>query len=516
MTARRRGLARLGQSEPLLVAALLVLAGCGGRSSRPGGRGEASGSEAGSDGASMTPVASGGTAGADAASPAGGGGGTGPRRPTFAPGAPSEVLALIPTQYANLGTTVALSYDTLAVGAPGPAGENSGDQPPGTPVPTPAVLVFRRDDANGEWVEEALLTIPDLPEPDPGSRFGVALALEGDLLVVGAPSQRPRGASDCLEGCGSVHVFERLGPEWEHVVELPPPSHYAGLQYGSALAVSDGTVAIGEPSADSNRGAVDLFENRNGHWQQVRTVQPDQPVQNSGFGSAVALDHETLAVAESERVHVFESDPSSEWILTSDSRTTAGFFGNRIALRGDTLVVAEYAESSNAVGVNGTPGAPYPADGYFSVHSGAAHVFRRDELFGWQKEAFLKSAQPVWEGLFGWDLALDGDTLLVAERQSEGHGAGFVEQENPDDPTSRGAVWVFQREDTTWLLRGALKSPKGETAFASSVGALALTDRFVAVGAFADGPAPADPTVLGIPYAGGVFVWPWSHTTAEP
>jgi hypothetical protein len=303
-------------------------------------------------------------------------------------------------------------------------------------------------------------------------------------------------------------VFERRGAVWQRAAELTPKSYDAGVQFGAAVAISDGVIAIGDPGADSNRGAVELFTQSSGSWEQAAMIQPVQPAPNSGFGTGVAFDKATLAVAAWGRAYVFESSPWTESILTSDSQTPNGFFANRIALRGDTLVVAEYAESSNAVGVNGTPGAPYPADGYYSVHSGAAHVYRRGEA-GWVKEAFLKSEKPVGEGLFGWDLALYDDTLLVAERQSEGHGAGFVEHENAGDPKSRGAVWVFQRDDTTWSIKGALKSPNGETAFASSVGALAISERFVAVGAFADLTTPADPTLLGTPYAGGVFVWPW-------
>lgn len=504
MTARRPGGAgNQGRSGLSVFAAVLAVTACGGRSSHHGSRSDASGSEAGSGGTSATQVETGGTG---AALPAGGTG-TGTRRPTFEPGAPSEVLAELPTEYANLGTTVALSGDTLAVGAPGPVGAAGGDQPWGTPAPRPAVLVFRWDGAT--WLEEAVLSVPDLPEPDPSDAgFGVTLALEGDTLVVGAPYQVPPGASDCYDGCGRVHVFQRTGAAWQHDAELTPKSYYAGVQFGGAIAISDGIIAIGDPGADSNRGAVDTFARSSGRWEQVGMVQPAQPVQNSGFGSGVALDHDTLAVAAWGRVYVFESSPWTEWSLMSDSQTPDGSFANRIALRGDTLVVAEYAESSNAVGVNGTPGAPYPADGFYAVHSGAAHVYRRGEG-GWVKEAFLKSAQPVWEGLFGWDLALYDDTLLVAERQSEGHGSGFVEHENAGDPKSRGAVWVFQRESTTWAIRGALKSPNGETAFASSVGALAISDRFVAVGAYADLTTPADPSLLGTPYAGGVFVWSW-------
>jgi hypothetical protein len=488
MTARRSAVtSKLGRSDAWLVLGLLAVAACGGRSTHGGSPVDASG-------------------GAGIGLPTGGRSGAGTPRPTFEPGAPSEVLASIPTEYANLGTTVALSGDTLAVGAPGPVGAAGGDQPSGTPVPIPAVFVFRWDGA--EWLEEAVLTVPDLTEPDPSDAgFGVTLALEGDTLVVGAPYQRPAHGSNGYPCCGRAHVFQRTGTEWHHDAELAPESDPSDVQFAGALAISDGVIAVGDPAADSKRGAVDLFANRLGSWRPVGVVQPAQPAENSGFGSSVALDHATLAVAASGRVYVFESSPSSEWILTSDSQVPNGFFANRIALRGDTLVIADYAESSNAAGVNGTPGAPYPADAYFAVHSGAAFVYRRGPS-GWDRQAFLKSAHPVWEGLFGWDLALSDDTLLVAERQSEGHGAGFVVHEDESEPTTRGAVWVFQREDATWSLRGALKSPNGETAFASSVGAIAITERFVAVGAFADLTTPVDPASLGTPYAGGVFVWP--------
>lgn len=487
------------------MAAVLAVTACGGRSNHHGSRSDVSGSEAGSGGTGSTRVETGGTG---TALPPGGSAGTGTRPPTFEPGAPSEVLATIPTEYANLGTTVALSGDTLAVGAPGPVGEASGDQPSGTPVPTPAVLVFRSDGAN--WLEEAVLSVPDLPEPDPSDAgFGVALALEGETLVVGAPYQLPTGAADCNDGCGRVHVFQRTGAEWQHEAELTPTSYEAGVQFGGAVAISDGVIVVGNPGADSNRGAVEMFARSAGSWAEIGVVQPARPLVNSAFGSAVALDHERLAVAASGRVYVFETRPWTEWSVQSDSATPNGFFANRIALRDDTLVVAEYAESSSAVGVNGTPAAPYPDDASYVVHSGAAHVFRRGEA-GWVKEAFLKSEKPVSEGLFGWDLALYGNTLLVAERQSEAQGEGFVaHDEDPVGPKSRGAVWVFERENTTWSIQGALKSPNGETAFASSVGALAISDRFVAVGAFADLTTPVDPALLGTPYAGGVFVWPW-------
>ncbi|HEX5099408.1 MAG TPA: hypothetical protein VFV94_07895, partial [Polyangiaceae bacterium] len=170
MTARRRGgTGRVGRCEPWLLTALLVLAGCGGRSSRHGAREATHDGEAGSGGTSASPVENGG---AGPGPGAGGSSGNETRRPTFAPGTPSEVLAAIPTEYANFGTTVALSGDTLAVGAPGPAGGYSGDAPSGTPIPLPVVFVFRW--YGGEWVEEAALAPPGLPHVEPGSRFGSA------------------------------------------------------------------------------------------------------------------------------------------------------------------------------------------------------------------------------------------------------------------------------------------------------------------------------------------------------
>ena len=483
-----------------LLMAALALASCGGLSSHRSGGTEATGGTMGTAGTGTagTGTAGTGTAGTGTAGVKG-----------FAPGKPTEVTASVPAAYANFGTTVALSGDTLAVGAPGPVGEAGGDEPSGSTVPVPAVFIYR---LNGEdWAEEAVLTGTNLPAPDPSdAAFATTLALEGDTLVVGAPRQIPPGAPDGSLGAGSVYVFERSGRAWRLATVLAPATYHANQQFGAALALSQGVLAVADPSDDGYSGSVALFERVNGSWVETTVIRAGSPVPGSTFGSGVALDRGTLAVAApgAAVVHVIEPSPA-EWLVGATEATAQGSFGNRLVLDGDTLVVASYTESSNAPGVNGVPGAPYPSDGYFCVNSGAAYVYRRGEN-GWAPEAFLKSADPQAQGLFGWDLALHGDTLLVAERLSDAAGAGYVE---PGEPTggaeTRGAVWVFQRAGTSWSLEGALKSPNGETAFASSVGALAISERFVAVGAFADLTTPVDPSVLATPYGGGVFVWPW-------
>jgi hypothetical protein len=445
-----------GRGVCLLVAALVSLTDCGGQS------------------AHHDPRPSSSSAGARA----------------FDPDAPTEVTPPVPAAYANFGTTVALSGDTLAVGAPGPVGEAGGDPPLDALVPTPAVFVYRL--VGDAWAEEATLTGVNLPAPDPSDAgFGTILALEGDTLVVGAPRQL--GTNPDSRGVGRVYVFERADGDWSLVSMLEALNDDDQYRtFGDAVAISEGVIAVSDPAEDGFCGAVSLYERRGGVWSKTTVIGPETRIRGAGFGEGLALDHGTLAAAAPgiERAHVIEPG-ATEWVVTAAESIGPANFANRVAFQGDTLVVAAFTEGSSG------------------SSSGAVYVYRRQHD-GWLEEAFLKSPSPTIQGYFGWDLALHGETLLVAERQSKGPGSGYVKQgEVAEGAETRGAVWVFQRSGTTWSLQGVLKSPNGETEFASSVGAIALSDRFVAVGAYADDPSSREPSELTLPYAGGVFVWPW-------
>lgn len=125
-----------------------------------------------------------------------------------------------------------------------------------------AVYAFRRDSTG--WAQRDKLISP---EPADLDRFGAAIAFDGATLVVGAPGADVEGAS------GSAFVFDLVDGAWIYATALdaadPPPTHY-----GRAVAVRGDRVAVGA-NADTARlpSAVHLFQRGDGtEWTRLAMI----------------------------------------------------------------------------------------------------------------------------------------------------------------------------------------------------------------------------------------------------
>ena len=70
----------------------------------------------------------------------------------------------------------------------------------------------------------------------------------------------------------------------------------AGDLFGYSVALAGDTMAVGVPSEDSASGAVYVFTRINGVWSQQAYVKASNTEANDGFGESVALTNDTLAV----------------------------------------------------------------------------------------------------------------------------------------------------------------------------------------------------------------------------
>ena len=162
----------------------------------------------------------------------------------------------------DLWTVVALSGDTLAVGMPndGERAESAG-----------AVYVYRRQASMAStYVREAKL----LGSVDMYSGFGASMALDGDVLAVGASSDP------------SVYVFERTGSQWTQAIVLSSPHPSSRESFGSSLALDGTHLAVGAPVSFS-AGSVHLYERVGGEWQYRSEVRSSRPIVS--LGASVAL-----------------------------------------------------------------------------------------------------------------------------------------------------------------------------------------------------------------------------------
>jgi hypothetical protein len=191
-------------------------------------------------------------------------------------------------------------------------------------------------------------------------------------------------------------------------------------------------------------GRVDVLSRSSGSWEAVATIEPVETT-HENFGGGLALDGVTAVVADPGRsatdiqgsVHVFAEDNSEGWrfvqkLVPPDS-SAGDRFGLRMALEGDTLIVA--APHKDFDGLN-VPGRAYA----FSRSAGS-----------WQFQQIIPDPAPHAYNWFGSRIALRGETLLIG-----------VPDRDVDGVSRQGAVYVYTRTAGVWSLAQRLVAPDGD------------------------------------------------------
>ena len=173
---------------------------------------------------------------------------------------------------ANFGASLALSGESLAVGAP---------HADSLAARSGAVYVYDRVD--GTWTWTAKLLAPDMAAEE---HFGTVVALDGDVLAAGKSFTTSWGSP------GSTYVFTRVGGMWSVGHKLTDWSHAGGV----AVAVSDERVIVGRSNGDLPRlsGAAYVFERVEGMWRGPVVVRPPGVAQYDGFGVPLAANGDVV------------------------------------------------------------------------------------------------------------------------------------------------------------------------------------------------------------------------------
>jgi hypothetical protein len=133
--------------------------------------------------------------------------------------------------------------------------------------------------ASFSWQPLAVLA----PAEPAGAAFGASVALSADLLVVGAP--RAAGTA------GKAFVYVFANGQWSTTpLVLTRPGGAAGDLFGTSVAVSGTTVAVGAPGA----GSVTVFTVAGGVVQAASATVTAPPGPVALFGASVALSPSSL------------------------------------------------------------------------------------------------------------------------------------------------------------------------------------------------------------------------------
>ncbi len=152
-------------------------------------------------------------------------------------------------------------------------------------------------------------------------------------------------------------------------------------------------------------------------------------------------------------------DPIAQQAYLKASNTQQeDFFGNSVAISGDTVVVGAQGEDSNATGVNGDQ------SDNSAANSGAVYVFVRSGST-WSQQAYLKASNAGAGDTFGYSLAVSGETVVVGAYKEDSNATGVNGNEADDSAPGAGAAYVFVRNGTNWSQQAYLKASNTGGAF---------------------------------------------------
>lgn len=354
----------------------------------------------------------------------------------------------------NLGASVALSGDRVVVGAPheSEAGFYAG-----------AAYVFRYQPGDpGTWIEEAKLMASDAAPQD---GFGESVAIEDDLIVVGAA-----GVDDAGADSGSAYLFgyNPISHEWTEGDELAPSDAAESSYFGESVAIEGDVVVVGAPGVNDARGAAYVFFYGIERDFEVAKLTASDGGVNDGLGRSVSIDGEVIVAgatwggADPRTVYLF-AKPAGGWAdmmqtarLMADDVGVYDTFGRSVCISGDIVI----------------GGAPWDDTGGLR---GSAFVFEKP-AGGWAdmtETVKLTASDPDSHDEFGRSVAVRGSYVVVGAPGTAGN------------PPSGGTAYVFTRGAGGWSEQAILTGSEADLD-AWFGGAVAMDDTRAVIGAEED------------------------------
>lgn len=219
---------------------------------------------------------------------------------------------------------------------------------------------------------------------DLGDQFGWSVGIWGDYMVVGAlhhdygPSGPPSGA---LWSSGAAYIFERSAGVWSQVQKIQSFDREAWDRFGCAVAIDSNVLVVGAYSEDeladgvsgslTNPGSAYIFQrNGAGTWLFAQKIVPNDRNSGDHFGWAFSLEDSTLVVGTHSDDHDelgnnVKDDAGSAYIfkksggvwsqfqkIAASDRDTLDEFGYTVGLSNQTIIVGALYQNFDELGTN--------------------------------------------------------------------------------------------------------------------------------------------------------------------
>ena len=268
------------------------------------------------------------------------------------------------------GGCVAISENYAVIGVPKQSYSYDGKD---MELSAGAAYIYERD-AN-TWVFKQKITEP---VRSTNNQFGFSVAVDQDTIVIGSPS---------TNGNGSAYVYQYSETGFELTGTLTPTLHTniasSVYSFGNSVSITNDMIIVGSPGNSfdnsetntlSSSGAawVYVLDSKTLTWNQVQKLAEDGDVRNPGDMLGFSMEYSNGTLAVGAPWHSYEDigrnyqlnagavfvwswdDVTNTWTydqkITPKVRSSGNFFGSKIAIDQNTMVVLCSDNTNTTVG----------------------------------------------------------------------------------------------------------------------------------------------------------------------
>ena len=369
----------------------------------------------------------------------------------------------------HFGRSVAISNDYAVIGAYMEDHDANGEN---RVWETGSVYVYKKD--NGNWSFHQKIVHNDREQND---MFGSSVAIQNDLIAVGAEGKyEDLGNGNELYMAGAVYIFKNNSGVWEQAQKLTASDREGDSYFGSSISISDDYLIVGSERKDiegkDKAGAAYIFKNTEGSWLEIQKLTAPDPESNNQFGGTVSISGDDAFVGsysdyEDINKNNFLSAAGAVYIYHNNGVIWELTQKITHSDRKENDFFGCSVDIFNEYAVIGAIYQDFDEFGNDSLHSaGAAYIFKN--IGGtWSEIQKIVASDRKENDNFGSKLAIYDNNILV--------GVPF-ESEN-------GATYVFKNTEGNWSQVQKLVASDGAGSD-NFGGAVAIYNSYCIVGAY--------------------------------
>ena len=242
------------------------------------------------------------------------------------------------------------------------------------------------------------------PSITEGDRFGRAVDIDGDFIVIGADYYN---LSSSAPGYGSAFIWHNDGTSWSEFQQINPPSGYNYDSFGNSVAIHGNNMIIGAVGAstdgDLNPGKVHFYEYDGTTWNHVSEFVSGIASYDIEYGTSVDIQGDYAivgAIGASSRggeAYIYYKNAGTWELQETLTHTTTNedLFGSSVAIHDNIAFVGAYGENTT-------------------------HIFERTATTWTETGTITPSGTVV---TFGIALDYDGENLIIGD---EGNNSACI------------------------------------------------------------------------------------------